>query len=1121
MNAHAVVIGIDSYPNPDWNLTGAVRDAVSFARWCVTAGGVDPQDLTLLLSVTPGGPSLAELLKAEQGAPDLSARAKVADEKNIRNALWDYRTGKGKDASRLWFYYAGHGLAPPTGSPDDGPIVVPADIDNLERYLGDQQPISLEIFRGAMADVNPPNEQFFFVDACRDVLEVSGNKSLTQQLVWDVRKINDAKLATQCVLFGTTAGNKAREIRGNGLFSRALMAALRGLGPELRNPRTLPLPGQVPRKRLLFDDIVEFVTEAVKRDLTSIPGTQPSDLSAIVPYGRVSRLKGNVVVAEFATNELPTAKVSAILDPKDARKSAFIEFLHFDDTVNNWTARTANPAPARPPVQEVTTFEVPGGRHLLEVRADGFEKQNPEILVYEDKRFAIELKPSVPPQGVEMEEAFRGRGTGQTEATIIVTCPDRLARVAILDGRSNEVRRGYGYVAELVPAPAPYYVSAELTGADRVQQMLYAEPGQRYEIPLDVATAPLDPTLIENLKGSEIPVEGSYSEPSPHFGPVANARLGSILAYAAWAARWPESQGFDRLRSLGVDTLPSLSLDQSAVQILVGDVKDPEAPFARDCRVQVESGGAALVPGNVIELGSSEPHTESLELESLTNFPVARQASAVLPPGPIRLRVEMPGFAPASFALTLLPRFVTVLVISREGNGEVDVQQYFNPIDPSEPVHPDFPRPMPDDVRLVELGWRALQGRESLDAVEYDGLLYRKRSNPLLAIIAGYRMFGTEREEQFRRLEAPPPPGQITSSALWNMVELFPGLPDVHVLAGLYDPERRDEHFRRAMDTGTPVLVEGFWTLVEWLIEHAISQQQPAPTLRQSVLPGMVWTSFTETERAQRAEGVHVVTSTGHTRPADAPDKFFAVARAVGRLELSGGPAGEFLCSAFLVAPRLLLCPFHFAEKLANQQPDGSWTMLHEARVRFDLADPASDRVVVSALRTLRPQELPGIDGGALPFPTLQQCWPVLLALSEPAAASPLVVSREAPEAGHRVAVMGFPRSDARIPNDVFAAHFAGSAGEKHVMPGAVLRSPGHTWTLDYDCFTADGTSGGPVVDLQTGAVVGMHVAASAVRDGRKRGIALAMTQFSEEQLSFNEDELLRPPRRHEARAME
>lgn len=65
-------------------------------------------------------------------------------------------------------------------------------------------------------------------------------------------------------------------------------------------------------------------------------------------------------------------------------------------------------------------------------------------------------------------------------------------------------------------------------------------------------------------------------------------------------------------------------------------------------------------------------------------------------------------------------------------------------------------------------------------------------------------------------------------------------------------------------------------------------------------------------------------------------------------------------------------------------------------------------------------------------------------------------------------------------------------------------------------------------MDVQTGAVLGMHVAASAVQDGRKRGIAIAMTRFSEEQLgslSAIEDDadenLLSTPGRQEVGGLE
>lgn len=1096
MRAHAIVIGIDHYPKPEWCLTGAVRDAVAFARWCVTAGGVAPKDLTLHLSPRPNEPSLTELLKPHQGAPDLSVQAKPATHDAIARTFHKYRTGAGKDAERLWFYYAGHGLSAPAAAPNAGPLLVPADEDDLDFYVN-TRPLGLETFRGSMEDISP-KEQFFFVDACRDVLQTTASKVLSQQLLWDVRSVDDDKLATQNVFLATTAGQRAKEIRGHGLFSRALLAALRGLGPQLKDPDVLPKT----QKELYFNDLVEFVTEAVKHALQDLPGVQPADLKG-VPYARANRITGNILIAEFDPNALPTAKIGAILEPAAARPSARIEFLHFQQ--GKWIARTENPVPVGPPVPEVATFEVCGGKHPLRITAQGFEELLiPKILVYEDKRFPIELRPisgPAPQPPPADEKILEAQDSGAT-ATVIVRCHDRLARVAVVDARGKELGRGYEEVRVEDLIPGPYSVSAELTSTDRVEQTIYLHAGQTHEVSLDIVAPPVSPALKQELQTSSIFLDGNYSHPSENFGPVANTRLGSILAYAAWAARWPVSAGFHRLRAMGVDPMPSLESSGSALQVLVGDVAETGAPFARSCLLHVESViDSPLQRGNVIIIGSARPVRIPLPLTPLQGFAVAQQASLLSPAGPIRLHTEMPGFAPASFALTLLRGFVTTLVISREADGEVDVQQYFNPIDPSVPVAQGFEPPLLDDVRLVELAWRALQGRDTLDDIEYSGLLEGKRSNPLLGIIAGYRMFRTEREHQFRVTSEPPAnEGRVGPSPLWNMVYLFPGLPDVHVLAGLYDPERRDEHFQRAMNTGTPVMVEGFWTLVEWLTEESNRNSTPPPKLGQSVLPGMVWTSFTDTPRAELIGSVQVITPTGRSYAGSASDDLVDVARSVGRLETSGEMSGGFLCTGFLVAPQLLLCPIHFAISFAQEQPDGRWAMQREARVRFELGDTTTERTVIQVVRTLRPpRQFTHVDGGMLDRAMLDKCWPVLLLLSEPAAASPLVVASEAPEIGQRVAVIGFPRSDARLPSSVFAHHFAGSAGEKHVMSGSVLRSPGTSWTLDYDCFTADGTSGGPVVDMATGTVVGMHVAASRMADGRKRGVALAMTRFSEE----------------------
>ena len=87
MNAHALVIGIDRYPNSEWNLTGAVKDALDFAKWVLESGGVAEENLTLLLS--PVGDAKG---------------AKKATRKAIIEAFHKFQKGAAKDADR--FLYA-------------------------------------------------------------------------------------------------------------------------------------------------------------------------------------------------------------------------------------------------------------------------------------------------------------------------------------------------------------------------------------------------------------------------------------------------------------------------------------------------------------------------------------------------------------------------------------------------------------------------------------------------------------------------------------------------------------------------------------------------------------------------------------------------------------------------------------------------------------------------------------------------------------------------------------------------------------------------------------------------------------------------------------------------------
>jgi len=152
--------------------------------------------------------------------------------------------------------------------------------------------------------------------------------------------------------------------------------------------------------------------------------------------------------------------------------------------------------------------------------------------------------------------------------------------------------------------------------------------------------------------------------------------------------------------------------------------------------------------------------------------------------------------------------------------------------------------------------------------------------------------------------------------------------------------------------------------------------------------------------------------------------------------------------------------------------------------------------VVRRIVGALRPSAGDRPDVGGLPALPIES-WPLVLELSEPAVALPLARATRVPELNQRVAVIGFPRDQSSMSSGAFGDHFARTAGEKQVMPGAVVRASEGAATFEYECFTPAGTGGGPVIDLETGTVVGMHVAALPAVDGRTRGVAVSLSPLA------------------------
>ena len=196
-------------------------------------------------------------------------------------------------------------------------------------------------------------------------------------------------------------------------------------------------------------------------------------------------------------------------------------------------------------------------------------------------------------------------------------------------------------------------------------------------------------------------------------------------------------------------------------------------------------------------------------------------------------------------------------------------------------------------------------------------------------------------------------------------------------------------------------------------------------------------------------------------------------AEAVGRLV--DARTGEFFGTAFLVGDDVALTMRHVADA-ALVKAGGATSDL-----RFELGSAGQ--------RTSIPVK------AILPFARNQQDMVTALQLAEPAPAMPLSVSLQAPYIGQKVAVLGYPMPDPRVPEKELREVFGSRMGEKFVITGAVTDVSSDGAMFTYDCFTSGGTGGGCVLDLETKEVVGVHFAGKWEGD-RKVGTARVLVQL-------------------------
>ncbi len=188
----------------------------------------------------------------------------------------------------------------------------------------------------------------------------------------------------------------------------------------------------------------------------------------------------------------------------------------------------------------------------------------------------------------------------------------------------------------------------------------------------------------------------------------------------------------------------------------------------------------------------------------------------------------------------------------------------------------------------------------------------------------------------------------------------------------------------------------------------------------------------------------------------------------VGRIEIDGHPALDWVGTGFLVAEDVIVTNRHVAKEFSRQGADMAWTFEPGMVPRVDFAEELGD----SRPREFQLTELIGIsDDFDMAFLRAAPTG------DAGAIAPPIALAPQTTVAGGRdVYVVGYPASDSRR-NDPEEQRriFANVFDVKRLQPGQIVGVEPDASLFLHDCSTLGGNSGSCVVDLETHQILGLH----------------------------------------------
>jgi len=788
----AIVIGIDAYATQP--LTSAVNDARLFAKTLVDLGLVSSG--IRLLTAPPSG---------EDNLPT---------RKHILDALRPYYTGE-ESVDRLFVYYAGHGLLAFSDAARALPrtALVPVDV----RDLATDGDVLIDVDSVlARLRFSGPAEQFFFIDACRD-LGYDDYPDMTTSLGW--KAVPSGAERKQAILYAVPPLGKAQsESGGLGVMTRHLVDAFHGRGIALDYSDDL-------RKYVVSaESVAAYVQKRVLETIGAMPLWQRN-----YALPRLDHREPKAGPIREIDQPAP-AHLTLYIRPQDAEPATRVRLTQMETSVCSW-----------PPNSYRQPFPVKPHRYWLEAESDAGWLDPPmrRIDVREQDQATIDIQPpplsdpTVPPPLVE--EPVPG------------------------DVMSTILDITYGRPAGLLPPPRSTVAVEALEPQSTVELEQIDPPYLRWAAAqrLDRAVAP-GAYRVRFRLGRAVFSESEVDVPNRAVVTVRpmvgdSPLLREVISPSVWA--WTRVVITPTMGPIQADVLPTAlsfygikPFDRTRAYRMPFDESFPHFdPHAFGMRpvslvLAVEGTRWPVPAGEVLSsarvVAEVAGHVTVIPILPLSDFFREGRVGLGVVEAPARsftIRVRSPYTGAITAAAASLDRRATVIALTLRADGSFDLSQNLLQIPGRRYNENDKVAKIPHArmLRGLQLGQRLYESGELVERAGSSGLLadllHARRTDPVLSCMAYFA--GSDS-------------GLIGKNLLARTarnLRRYWDIPDARVIYGLAFPAQRDQALSGVLDSNElPVLARSAAELARYAQERG-SDDHAVVTLSRRVMPGQPW----------------------------------------------------------------------------------------------------------------------------------------------------------------------------------------------------------------------------------------------------------------------------------------